>query len=431
MWYKITGSDILEEKELAGADFPIISMYGRVRNINNKKHIYSLIRFSHDAQRMYDYWRSSEAERLAQSLKAPYVGFKGQFVNDPNWKHANNTAVNYLEADPVLIGGAPAPLPQQTPPPAPPIGYIAAAQSSNEDIKETVGLDNPMMNSTTGASVSQSAQVLSGKALDTLNASGELATYDFIDNRNKSVRQAFRVLVNLIPKVVDTERAERILGEDGKEDVITFNGAEGSNENGEIYDLSVGRYDVDVDIGADYTTKRKEDAESMMNFITTVPGAGEISGDLVAQTQDWKNADKFASRFKKQIAQINPTLLEGEDEDENDVEAQLQKIQVETAQKDQQLQDVTAQLDQALELIQTRRIDQEIAANKEEGALQRELIKSQTTLEKQNIDTEGEIKEETIKSQTDIITTLIANQQELSGQVDALKQIVITGNSQP
>ena len=419
MWHKITGADVLESKELAGPDFPIVAVLGRRKNINNKEELFSLIRFSKDANRMYNYWRSSEAEQLSATQKTPYIGAKGQFKDDMGWKNANVNPRPYLEYTPVSIGGQIAPPPMRAPAPEAPIGYIQAAQTSKEDLAETMGLSPMMQNNNVGANKSQvTPNALSGVALDNLNQSGEMSTYDFIDNMNKSCRQIFRIINNLIPKIYDTERVERILGEDDKEELVTFNGA--ANEDGEIFDVTVGRYDIDIDVGPDYATRRKQTADSMMDFIRNVPEAGAITGDLVAESQDWKNSDKFAARLKKAVP---PELLGDDEKDEEQVAQEL-------AQAQQELQSVTAQLDQALELINTRQIDQEIAANKEQGALQREMIKSETTLEKQRIDTEGELKEETIKAQSDIITTLIANQQELTDQLNGLDNFVKNGNSQ-
>ena len=417
-WYKLTATDILDKKELAGPDFPIVAVYGRRKNINNKTYLFSLIRYSKDAQRMYNYWRSSEAERLGQSLKTPVIGAIGQFSSDPNWNSANITSVNKLEYDPVSIGGQIVPPPIKWPSPEPPIGYISAAQSSNQDIQETMGFDNPMLNNSTGETVSQRAGILSGVALDTLNQNGELGTYDFIDNLNKSARQIYKVIVNIIPKIYDTERIARILGEDSEEETVVFNGP---NEDGEVYDLSLGRYDVDIDVGPDFSTRRKEAAESMMDFITRVPGVAEITGDLVAKSQDWKDSDKFAERIKKTIP---PEIIGDEDKDEN-------TLQIELAQAQQQLQEMQMQLEQALDIIGREEIKSQTSIQttqmKEEGAMQRELLKSQTTLEKEGISTRGDIKQEQIQKDSDIITTLL----EMKRDLDDLKKIVIVEGSQP
>ncbi len=265
MWYKVTGAEILEERELAGSMCPIIAFYGRKKNIDNKKHLYSLIRFSKDANRMYNYWRSSEAEQLNQSQKTPYIGLKGQFKSDRGWKDANVTNRPYLEYDQVpMSNGQTAPAPQRVAAPEPPIGYISAAQSSKEDVKETMGFGNQMQNVTTGSNKSQATpNALSGIALETLNANGEMATYDFIDNINKSTRQIFRVINDIIPTIYDTERVERILGDDNIEKLVAFNTP---NEDGKLYDMSVGRYDIDIDVGPDHATKRKQTAEHMISI---------------------------------------------------------------------------------------------------------------------------------------------------------------------
>lgn len=418
MWYKITGTEILEREELPNRLFPLVSIIGRQKDIGNEQRMFSLIRFAIDAQKMYNYWRSCEAEQLASIQKAPYIGAKGQFKSDRGWKDANVTNKPFLEYDMVIgSNGQVAPPPQRAPAPEAPIGFISAAQSSNQDIKETIGLDNPMENTTTGANVETRANVLSGKALETLNMNGEMATYDFIDNLNKAVRQCFRIIIDVIPEIYDTERVERILGEDDEDELVLFNGP---TEDGKLYDLTLGKYDIDIDVGPDYATKRKETAEQMMEFMQKAPGFAEITGDLVAKTQDWKDADKFAERIKKTIP---PEILGDDDVDEEQLQQQLAQVQQEKQQLEQQL-------DQALELIQTKQIDKEMVQMKEQGAINREIIKAETALEKQEIDTEGEIKEQTIQAQASVIEALISNQENFEGELKRLKETVKTGNSQ-
>lgn len=425
MWYKVTATDVLDKKELAGPDFPIIGFLGRRKNVDNKKILLSYHRKSHDAQRMYNFWRSSEAEQLSMSQKTPYIGAKGQFKSDPGWKHANNTPKPYLEYDPITIGGQLAPKPEKAPAPEPPIGYIGAAQSSNQDIREILGADEGIANSTVGEnSSSVQTQILSGKALELINQNGEISNFDFLDNANKSIRRCYRVIINLIPKIYDTERIARILNDDDEEELVVFNGSEGQNEDGEIYDLTVGKYDVDIDVGPDYATRREQTASQMMDFVSKVPGAAEISGDLIAKSQNWKDSDKFAERFKRYIAQNFPSVIELDENDEETLQVQLSQLSAEN-------QQLTDQLDQALQLIQSKQFEKEMIQIKEQGAMNREVLKAQNKIQEQIIDSEGQIKEEKIRSQADIIQTLLQKVDGLTGEIGQLTRIVLERDSQP
>jgi hypothetical protein len=158
-----------------------------------------------------------------------------------------------------------------------------------------------------------------------------------------------------------------------------------------------------------------------MEFITNVPGVAEITGDLVAKTQDWKNADKFAERIKKTIP---PEIIGDEDQDEETLSILL-------AQSKQENKLLTQQLDQALALIQSKELDMQMVERKEQGAMQREIVKSQTALQKEQISTAGDIKEEQIKAQSEIIQALIEKTESLNNKLQGLTQIVIERGSQP
>nr|WP_272695896.1 portal protein [Xylella fastidiosa] len=44
-----------------------------------------------------------------------------------------------------------------------------------------------------------------------------MATFNYVDNLAYAVRYTYEILVDMIPRVYDTPRAVRVLGEDGGE----------------------------------------------------------------------------------------------------------------------------------------------------------------------------------------------------------------------
>lgn len=415
-WFKITYNDVLERAKIASKRCLLVPVYGRIRIINNIKRLFSLHRQAQDAQKMYDYWQSSAAEKLGQSQKVSYVGYKGQFNSDKRWEDANINPAAYLEVDSVTIGGHPAPLPVQQPPVAPPTGYIVAAQGAAQDIKEIIGIDDGLLNQTTGPnSAAAQANVLSGTALDILNRNGELSTYDFISNLHKSARQIFKIIVDMIPNYYTEERVEKIIGENGAKETVVFNG---KNKDGKIYDLTTGKYDVDIDIGPDYATQKEQASKETLDFAKAFPEKAFAIADIVASNLSNKDSDKMTKRIMKTMP---PELLDSDEKKDED------ELQVELSQKTQELQQVTGQLDQALDLIQSQKIETNRTVIKEEGATERQIIKSEADLLKQTISTEGEIKEETIQAQSSLLDSLV----EAMGGVEGITKFVEARNSQP
>jgi hypothetical protein len=65
-----------------------------------------------------------------------------------------------------------------------------------------------------------------------------------------------------------------------------------------IYDLNAGRYDVAVNIGPSYATKRQESADAMLQFAQAAPELTPRYADLLVEAQDWPNAQAIADRIR-------------------------------------------------------------------------------------------------------------------------------------
>jgi hypothetical protein len=147
----------------------------------------------------------------------------------------------------------------------------------------------------------------------------------------------------MIPKVYDTRRIVRILGEDDQEKQVIIN--ELVMQNGMAYpvnDLTVGKYDVRISVGPSYETKRQEASEGMMAFLQAVPQAGPVVADLIAKMQDWPEADRVAERLRKMLP---PGMAE---EQEQTPEAQQAAMMAQQQQAQQmQAQQAAMQMEQA------------------------------------------------------------------------------------
>jgi len=112
-----------------------------------------------------------------------------------------------------------------------------------------------------------------------------------------------RVLIDLIPKIYDSERTIRIMREDESHLPVRIN-VPVMGVNGKpmlLNDLNQGTYDVRVKIGPSYATRRAEAADAMLQFIQAVPQAAAVAADLVARNMDWPGADEIADRLKRML----------------------------------------------------------------------------------------------------------------------------------
>ena len=327
MWMKTNGFDILDEREWSGKYIPVVRVIGNEWEVDGQIYISGLVRNAKDAQRMYNYWTSQEAEMLALAPKAPFIGYGGQFEGYENqWKTANTTNWPYLEVNPDVTDGAGGvlPLPMRAQPPLPQTGLIQAKMGAGEDIKATTGQYD--------ASLGEQGNERSAKAIIAREKQGDVGTYHYVDNLARAIRYITRQIVDMIPKIYDTQRIARIIGADGEVSMVKMDPSQEEpvrevrdQETGglieKIYNPGVGTYDVMVTTGPGYMTKRQEALDAMSQILQSNPQLWAVAGDLFIKNMDWPGAQEMADRFKKIL---DPKVLATDDQSPEMVAAQQQ-----------------------------------------------------------------------------------------------------------
>ena len=316
-WCKTNGYEMLEENDWAGQWIPVIRVVGNEFEVDGRLFVSGLVRNAKDAQRMYNYWVSAETEMLALAPKAPFIGYGGQFEGyEQQWKTANVNNWPYLEVNPDVTDGQGAvlPLPQRSPPPMAQVGLIQAKAGASDDIKSTTG----QYDSSLGATSNER----SGRAILAREKQGDTGTYHYVDNLARAIRYTTRQIVDIIPKIYDTQRIARIIGMDGETGMAKIDPTQQEpvkkivnpeNPNiviEKIYNPGVGKYDVCVTTGPSYMTKRQEALDSMSQLLQGNPALWAVAGDLFIKNMDWPGAQEMSKRFAKTI---DPKLLETDD----------------------------------------------------------------------------------------------------------------------
>ena len=298
---KINGYEILEQNEWAGKWIPVVRIVGNEFEVDGRLYVSGLVRNAKDAQRMYNYWVSQEAEMLALAPKAPFIGYGGQFEGyEDKWKTANTNNWPYLEVNPDVTDGQGAvlPIPQRAQPPMASSGLLQAKAGASEDIKSTTGQYN--------ASLGMGSNERSGKAILARQREGDVGTYHYGDNLTRAVRHVARQLVDLIPKIYDTQRIARIIGEDGETKMVKINPEQPQPVNKivdqagivieKIYNPGVGKYDVVATTGPGYATKRQAALEAMAQLLQGNPQLWAVAGDLFVKNMDWPGAQEMSKQ---------------------------------------------------------------------------------------------------------------------------------------
>jgi hypothetical protein len=389
---KLTANDVVEEGSWAGRYIPIVPVYGRHIVIGDKRKKFGMIRYAKDPQRMYNFWQTSITEGVALAPKAKWLLAEGQDEGHENdWAQANIKSFPVLRYKQTDIEGRPAPVPVRLQPEPPQAGVMAAAAGVDNDIKSIMGVFDP-------AQLGQGN--ISGKALNGQQQQVDLTNYDYYDNLTRSIAHVGKICLDLIPKIYDTERVMRIIGDDGKPDLLTINQREATGRV--LNDMSVGQYDIVMDTGPGYDSKRQEAVANIGPILAADPALMEKIGDLYFRNQDFPGADTIADR----LATLNPLA---QIDEHSDIPPQ---VQMQLAQAKKQVEDMQQQMQaMALDL----KYGQSVAQIKEEGNNKRKLM--DVTSRAHNTETMAEVR---VNDQN---TRSITSQNKT--EIDAIVQLLL------
>lgn len=282
---------------------PIVPLIGEEVRIGNKTIRHGKIRFIKDAQRRLNYFTSAHAEVVALQPKAPFIAAEGQLdAYVDQWSRANVDNLPALIYKPVPG----APTPQRSQPPVSSSGIAEGIALAAEDMKAVTG----MYDSSLGARSNETSSI----AIRARDQQSDTGTYVYIENFKRALEHTGRIILEVMPHVYDTERVLQIIGDDGAVNEVEINrsvlmGGMPFIKN----DLTVGKFDLRVETGPSYSTKRQESKDGMMQFLQSNPNVSPVIADLVAKSQDWPLSDKIAERLKLMLP---PPILAMERQEE-------------------------------------------------------------------------------------------------------------------
>ena len=382
-WCKLTAMQILEEGEWAGKFIPIVPVYGQEVRVDDKHKKFGLVRMAKDPQRMYNYWATALTETVALAPKAKWLLAEGQDEGHENeWAMANIKAMPVLRYKQTDIEGRIAPAPTRLQPEPPPAGVMTALQGMNQDLQAVVGIFDP-------AQLPQGMQ--SGKSLQGQQSQADMTNFHYYDNLTRSIRHTGRIILDLIPKIYDRQRVMRIIGDDGKPEMVTIN-EQGQDEQGVskvLNDVTVGEYDVVMETGPGYNSKRQEAVDYMMSLLGADPTLMQTAGDLIFRNMDFPGAEVIADR----LAAANPMA---QIDDKSPIPPQ---VQMQLAQSKQMIQQLQQQI-QAEEMDKKYRatVQQQV----QEAETEREKMRLQVKREDTQMRTDTTAHDTVIKTQTQL-----------------------------
>ncbi len=307
-WYLLSATAVLDRREWPGKYIPIVPVYGREVDLNGRIVRKGMIRDLRDPARMYNYGQTTMTEVAALQPKAPWLIAEGQMEgHEAAWRDANRKPIVALPYKPVTgPNGEMMPPPQRQSAMAPAEGLMQWIQGSQSDFMAVAGMPHEPGQDSPG-------EVVSGLAIKRRQGLSDISHFDFADNLTRSLKHIGSIVSDLIPHFYDTQRIQRIIGDDGTPDTTTINEKVRDPLTQAVVriknDLTGGLYDTVVDTGPGYQTKREEAAEAMLELLATPLGemTAKVAGDVVVRSLDFPDADTIADRMAAMIpgAQID------------------------------------------------------------------------------------------------------------------------------
>ena len=374
--YKLTALEVLEEIECVGRFIPIVPVFGKTTNVDGTFFSRGIVQKAKDAQKMYNYARSVAVEVTALTPKQPYLVTPGMIKgHEERWRNmmTSSDPVMFFNFDQGMKPFREAPA-QGSP------ALSQDAQLASADIQATTGIFE--------ANLGQQGNETSGVAIRGRQFQGELTNYEYADQLSDAMELAGKICIDLIPKIYDTERQIRILGEDETEEVIAVNKPLQDMQTGEFIltnDLSVGHYDIKMATGPSFSTRKQETAEQLSQIIAQNPDMSQLVGDILFKNMDLVGGDEVISRLRS--AGVKAGIIEPDEQEAVALQQQMQQQQQIEAQA-AQLELSMKQAEVMNEQSETRERESKAFLNSVKAQLQQlELAKAQQDLEAEKIAT--------------------------------------------
>jgi len=301
--YLITMAEVLEESDWPGMHIPVVPVIGEEVRVGRDVYRHGIVRYARDLQRMVNYYASAETEVVALQPKAPFVGTKKQFQDHFDlWETANTENHPFLMFTPDPANPGP---PARVQPPVPSQAIQQGGMNAANDMKAVIGIYD--------ASLGAKSNETSGIAIARRDQQGDTGTFVYHDNFALAIERTGEIINELFPKIYDTQRTIQILGDDGKPDMVEINKPQMVNGVAQVqHDMTSGTYDVVMEQGPSYATKREQAQDGMTEFLRAFPPAAPLIGDIYAKAMDWPHAQEIGERLEEALPPAIKQKLQAE-----------------------------------------------------------------------------------------------------------------------
>ena len=320
-WFKIVGDKIVDRAETVFDTIPIVRCVGEEFVIDGRLDRRGHVRAMRDPQRMYNYWTSMAAEQVALQPKAPFIGSAESIEgHEGDWEAANIESKAVLTFNAFDDQGRPLQPPARSAPPIMAQAFMSGLGQADQQMMMVTG-QYP-------SELGRPGNETSGVAIQQRQRQGDTATYHFIDHQAAAIRYTGRLLLQALPRVMDTERVLQVLAMDGKQSEVhvdpempdahkvvpdpqppepTMQGQKQSDQDEAIENVrtlwnpSIGKYSVEADVGPSFGTQRQEAFNAFTQIVSQNKELMQVAGDLLFKNADFPGADEMAERLRRML----------------------------------------------------------------------------------------------------------------------------------
>lgn len=351
----ITGVEVIDESEAHCDGVGFIPVYGDERYTEDKRDLRGALRPAKDAQKLLNFLASNMAEAASVAPRAPWlVPHAAVAGHEHLWDRANQLPLPYLPYNHLDENSAPLPPPSRLSNDMNLMGYMSAISGVQSMIQSSMGMYQ--------ASVGAPGSEKSGVAIRERKNESDVGTFHYNDNLAVSVQHGGRLIMQMIPRIFDTVRTQQILGEDGKQSQVQIDPMqpvpmrEQSDQRGKkvlILNPNIGEYDIQVTVGASYTTKRQEAVSQMSDLLSRSPNLTELVGDLFVGMMDFPGAQVIAARMKLMLPPMIKAAEEAGADTPPEVVAMVEELKGLLEQREQGMTVTQEKLGQIAEQVTT------------------------------------------------------------------------------
>jgi hypothetical protein len=348
-WSRMSGAEILtEEREYPATSIGIVPIYGYVGWANGRMTYCGIPRRARAACQSYNYHMSEIHAYIGTAPKSPWMVPIESLIDEnvkAMWDKASTEARAYIPYRALTEDGKQIPPPSRTPITINLQNHMQGAVQAKEDIQASIGMYQ--------ANLGAPSNETSGIAIENRKEQGEASTAHFPSHLAASLGQVGKLVMEMIPRLIDTKRQVRTLSIDQTPNTVVVDpGQKGAVQEQQGAPLSinpnVGKYDVRVVVGASFSTQRAQAQQAFSEMMRASPEMMPIIGPIWAQTLDIQHADKLAQVLTAAAPPEVKAILQPNNEDSSaNLKAENEQLKAALAEAVQVAEEAQAEFTQA------------------------------------------------------------------------------------